>query len=58
MSSPCFIWFEVWLVVLVVVLVVFAMVSGFGDVVKKMREGEGEEDRERREFYRYGCIGE
>jgi len=45
-------------VVLVVVLVVFAMVSGFGDVVKKMREGEGEEDRERREFYRYGCIGE
>ncbi len=41
-----------------VVVIVFTMVSGFGDDSKERRGGEGEGDRERRGFYRYGCIGE
>ena len=46
------------MMVVSVVVIVFAMVSGFGDDGKERGEGEGEENRERRGFYRYECIGE
>ncbi len=58
-TSPAHFQYWIWSVMVVsVVVIVFTMVSGFGDDSKERRGGEGEGDRERRGFYRYGCIGE